>query len=560
LSSRYKLREKFDLLLITDEPIFWEGDYWHQTNEKLTRQMRALELKKADKEAVESKYKVVDYFRPLLPSKEDNVESLEKFYRIRIPHRPHLSVCDLATVLNNAGYHVRVVDNIFRFSNRLEQVRSLLEKKPLAVGISSTFLLTEKVVRKYVDTIREISPDAKIILGGPSIRKLQELHGYCDFSVFGDGEDAIIAILEVLHGNRSIDTIPNSAYRLYDGNVQYGPGGAKACRLGQTGKPYKAAKEKIPIADWKTVNRSFNNVFPIEFSRGCRNNCYYCSYDRGKTIRAIDEVRQELIANAELGITKYRVSDSDFNSGPGDYPLYPNEICKLMIDLDFDLQWSCYGRVDDMTDELADLMRQAGCFGIFFGLESGDEGILKKMNKGYNVKQAYEGIRIAKRHGLMCHGSFIIGYPGETIETFKNTLEFIVNAKPDTVNLGQFRVEKDTIVYAKKEFALEGLGMTWTHYTMDSQTADALVVEGNEMLLKNGIYLGTEYGYPTFMGLGQSIEDALRTMRDLDVVGQEDQVDQAEFQRSKDRLRDLIINKFPSYIEKDQQAWNKVLI
>jgi radical SAM superfamily enzyme len=212
-----------------------------------------------------------------------------------------------------------------------------------------------------------------------------------------------------------------------------------------------------------------------------------------------------------------------------------------------------------MTVELGELMKRAGCFAVFFGVESGDDEVLKKMNKGYTSRVAYDGIQIAKKHGLATHASFIVGYPGETRETFENTLELIIKARPDTVNLGQFRVEHDTIVYGKKEFQLEGIGMTWNHVTMDSQMADALVVEGNQRLLESGLCMGTECGYPTFMGLGQSLEEALQTMQDLDTMGMNDQYGSEEFESAKQRLRHLILHRFPSYIREDQQAWEKAL-
>jgi radical SAM superfamily enzyme YgiQ (UPF0313 family) len=553
------MKEKLDLVLLSDEPIAWEGDYWLRSEEKVNRQMRALGLTEADKEEVENKFGIKDYFRPLSNGDSIGKNSPEQLYRIRVPHRPHLSLCDLATVAIEAGYRVRVLDNIFRFPKRMDQVKNLLNREPMAVGISTTFLLTENLVRNYVDTIRnEASPVTKFILGGPSIRKLPQLHGYCDFSVFGDGEEALLAILEVLKDKRPIDKISNTAYTL-DGKLFYGNGAKTACRLGQTGKPYKASQIKIPVADWTTVNRSYNHVFPIEFSRGCRNNCFYCSYDRGKTIRDLHEVRQELLSNAELGIRKYRVGDSDFNNGPPGYPEYPNDVCKIMIDLNLGLEWSCFARVDDMTEELGGLMKRAGCFAVFFGVESGDDEILKKMNKGYTSKVANEGIQIAKRHGLATHASFIVGYPGETRETFENTLEFIIKAKPDTVNLGQFRVEHDTIVYSRNEFQLEGLGMQWQHVTMDSQMADALVIEGNQRLLENGICLGTECGYPTFMGLGQSVESALQIMQDLDTVGMHGNTDNNEFESARKRLRNTILKQFPAFVMEDQQAWKKAI-
>lgn len=549
--------DRLDLVLLTDEPIAWEGDYWFRSDQKLTQQMRALSITEAEKLAVEREFGIKDYFRPLPPASSGGKDSGEQLYRIRVPHRPHLSLCDLATVSQDAGYTVRVIDNIMRYPSRMEQVKLLLRDQPRAVGLSTTFLLTASLVRQYVDTIRELAPDSKIILGGPSIRKFKELHNYADYVVCGDGEDALLAILEVLHGKRSPETIPNSAYTLEDKSVRYGPGGTDACHCDQVGKPYKATKVKIPIANWRLVNRSFKNVFPIEFSRGCQKNCFYCSYDRGKTIRDLAGIKQELLTNAELGISRYRISDSNFTDGPPSYEHYPHDICKLMIDLKLNLQWSCYARVDDMTDELASLMGRAGCFGVFFGIESGDDGILRQMNKHHSVAEAYEGVKIAKKHGLFCHASFIVGYPGETRETFLKTLDFIEKANLDTVNLGQYRVEHDTIAYSKKKFKVQGQGMTWTHYTMDSKMADSLVVEGNERLLRNGICLGTECGFPVFMGLGLSHEESFQTMKDLDTVGLDYTRDESAFQSAASRLRTLILERFPMYIKEDQHVWDR---
>jgi hypothetical protein len=104
---------------------------------------------------------------------------------------------------------------------------------------------------------------------------------------------------------------------------------------------------------------------------------------------------------------------------------------------------------------------------------------------------------------------------------------------------------------------LEGLGMTWKHISMDSQMADALVVEGNQRLLDHGICLGTECGYPTFMGLGQSVNDALQTMQDLDTVGMDEKFGSKEFESAKKRLRNLILEQFPAYVREDQKAWER---
>ncbi|MFH1417795.1 MAG: radical SAM protein [Planctomycetota bacterium] len=552
------MSRSLDLVLLTDEPIDWEGDYWFRASKKIEREMRNLDLTNEDKDECCKRFGVREYFRPLPPSKDAaGGNRASQRYRIRVPHRPHLSLCDLATTAKAAGYEVRVVDNVLRFPARMEQVEALLRERPRAVGISTTFMLSAEIVRAYVDKIRPLAPDSKLILGGPTVRKAKELHDYADFAVFGDGEDPLLGILEVLHGDRSPDSVPHIAYLDDEGLLQYGPSAREAAHVGAIGKPYKARDAMIPVPDWRLVNRSFANVFSIEFSRGCKYNCYYCSYDRGKSIRNLEEVRRELIANAELGITKYRVSDSNFTDGPVKYKRYPHDVCQLMIDLDLGLQWSCYARVDDLSDELADLVRRAGCFGVFFGVESGSDKILKLMRKGHNRQDAVDGVSIAKRNGLRCHASFIVGYPGETEETFQETLDFIVETQPETVNLGQFRVEHDTPVYGVEAFELEGLGMSWTHKTMDSKTADELVVRGNQYVLDHGICLGTECSFPTFMGLGLTLAESQEMMQDMDLVGRDQFRHEERYQQAYHRLRRTLLETFPRAIAADQKAWER---
>jgi radical SAM superfamily enzyme YgiQ (UPF0313 family) len=542
------MTENIDLVLLTDEPIDWEGDYWMRSSEKVEREMSNLDLTENDKRASEDKHGVRDYFRPL--------KNGSGKYRIRVPHRPHLSLTDLATVARQRGYEVRVVDNLMRYPGRTEQFKQLMARKPRAVGISTTFLLTPNIVRHYAEKVREIDPDIPIILGGPTVRKSEELHGYADYAVFGDGEDPMLDILEVIEGKRTADSVPHIAYRDAQGKVLYGPSGQESGHVGIDGKAFKARDVHIPIPDWKLANRSYDNVFAIEFSRGCKYNCFYCSYDRGKNIRDLEEVKQELVGNAALGITKYRVSDSNFTDGPPRYKRYPHDVCQLMIDLDLGLKWSCYARVDDLSDELAELMQRAGCFGVFFGIESGSDRILKNMRKGHNVADAREGVAIAKRNGLRCHASFIVGYPGETLETYNETLEFIEQARPDTVNLGQFRVEHDTPVYGVKDFELQGQGMVWHHKTMNNEKADELVVEGNKRLLANGVCLGTECSFPTFMGLGMTMNESLQMMQDMDQVGQSENKGKPHFEEVKSRLRRVLLERFPAAIAKDQRMWD----
>lgn len=538
-----------DLLLITDEPQAWDGDYWKRNHEKDRLKMLALSITAEEREKAINEFGVSNYLVPLVG--EDGL------FQVRLPHRPHLGVCDIATVATEAGFSVRVLDNVLRFPERTEQMKTLLSSNPKAVGLSTTFILTPELVKKYVQKIRDLAPESKIILGGPTVRRCVETHSLGDFAVFGDGEDAIVPLLEAIDGKRLPRDIPFTCFKEADGTVCYNDSAQKAARLGIDGKAYKARDTTIPLADWRLLDRSLLNVFPIEFSRGCKYSCAYCSYDRGKYVRCIDSIREELIDNARLGITMYRLSDANFTDGPSSNPRFAHEVCQLMIDLDLGLKWSCYGRADNITEELIDLMKRAGCFAICFGIESGDDDILKKMYKSHDVEDSYRAIRICKQHGIYVHGSFVVGYPGETKETFEHTLEFIENSRPDTISMGQFRLVRNSLIWQLRDkYGLEGDAMVWRHDTMDSNEADSILIYGMTRLINNGIVMGHEFGFPVYMGLGISIQDSYQMMKDMHTIVKEAEYqDQSDFQAARMRLKDKFLNVFPRAIAAEQRCW-----
>ena len=435
----------------------------------------------------------------------------DQVFQVRLPHRPSLALCDLATVIDRAGYSVCILDNVRTLEWRYEQLKTVIqEKSPRVIGISTTFLLVSSYIKQLVQQLRELAPNAKIVVGGQTVREIPELHDCADFSVFGEGEVAMLAILKHLDGEREASSIPNIAFLDEEGQLQYGASVEPGIMVEMAGKPFRARMdEEIPDADWSLYGRNRDSVYSIEFSRGCKYNCFYCTYDRGMNLRSLDNIRKELIRNAEMGITKYRIADANFTDGPPKYRRYPHDICQLMIDLDLGLQWSCYSRVDDISDELADLMIRAGCFGVFFGIESGDDRILKLMRKGHDVTDSYQGVATAKKHGLFVHSNFLVGYPGETRESFGNTLDFIERARPDSITLGIFFLPLKAPVNGPqfRDYELEGSAMEWRHTTMDSDTAKQLVEEGTEYLVEQGLVFGNEFEFQGMMSVGFSADD-----------------------------------------------------
>jgi radical SAM superfamily enzyme YgiQ (UPF0313 family) len=537
---------RLDLLLLAEESLSFADDEFLRQRRKMVKVWPRFDA--GERAAAEAELRLTD---PDLWLRMRSGGHL-----LRTPHRPSLALCDLATVARDAGYEVAIVDNIARYSHRRGIIEDLVaDHQPRLIGLSSTFLLSEREVVEMVELIRELAPESKIVLGGPTVRRRTALHGLADYAVFGSGERAVVQLLRALDGDVDPAQIPGVAIRDPAGGVIYGTDARELARVGRTGEAYRTPDdERIPVPDWSLYPRSRDTVYAIEFSRGCKYNCFYCAYDRGKVIRPLAEIREELLRNAELGITRYRVGDSNFTDGPPRHPDYPLEVCKLMIELDLGLEWSCYSRVDDLDDELADHMRRAGCWGVFFGIESGDDRILKLMRKGHDLADAHEGLAVARRNGLFAHVNMIVGYPGETEESFRNSIDFVQRARPDSFALGQFYLVDKAPVRgrAMDAFALEGEGLEWRHETMDSGRAAALVATGIDELLDGGLELSNEMRIVEYMGWGMSLDQARLTSDALARCmrgGEGELADEARVQ-----LKELLCGVVPRWLAGDIRA------
>ncbi len=99
------------------------------------------------------------------------------------------------------------------------------------------------------------------------------------------------------------------------------------------------------------------------------------------------------------------------------------ELCQLIQEKKLDMTWTCNSRVDFVDQEMLHAMAKAGCMLIAWGIESANETVLKKAHKGYRLEQAGEALTWAKQAGIMNWGYFIIGLPGETVESIKQTIQ-----------------------------------------------------------------------------------------------------------------------------------------
>ena len=209
----------------------------------------------------------------------------------------------------------------------------------------------------------------------------------------------------------------------------------------------------------------------IVTSRGCPAGCKYCikhvTYQNSVRVRSAENIVEELEYLVKLGITNIHMY-ADLFTVNREHVL---GLCKLIIERGVKIRWTCNSRVDYVDEEMLRLMGQAGCWLISWGIESANEAILKRVRKGYKKEQEFRALRWSHAAGIKNWGYFIIGLPGETEETIRETIDY---AKQLPVDIALFHIAAP---YPGTPFFYEVVennwfrpGTKWEEVDMDQST------------------------------------------------------------------------------------------
>ncbi|UCC54958.1 MAG: radical SAM protein, partial [Anaerolineaceae bacterium] len=162
----------------------------------------------------------------------------------------------------------------------------------------------------------------------------------------------------------------------------------------------------------------------IVTSRGCPAGCTYCikhvSYQYTTRVRSPESIMEELWVLKNLGMNNIHMY-ADLFTVNRDQVM---GLCKLMVKEGIEIKWTCNSRVDYVDEEMLQMMSKAGCWLISWGIESGNESILRHARKGAYPDKAERALTWARRAGIKNWGYFIIGLPGETEATIRDTIDF----------------------------------------------------------------------------------------------------------------------------------------
>jgi len=190
-------------------------------------------------------------------------------------------------------------------------------------------------------------------------------------------------------------------------------------------------------------------VFSLMTSRGCFGRCIFC--DRGVfgnrvRLHSVDYVMRMIrTLRHRFGINEITFYDDnmvvDRRRMEG--------ICRRIVEEEKGLSWACSARADLVTADMLRAMRRAGCWQISYGIESGSDSILKKIQKGVTVEKIRKAVTLARRVGISVRGYFIVGSPGETRETLEETLRLILELGMDDILVEYMTPYPGTELYGK---------------------------------------------------------------------------------------------------------------
>ncbi len=380
------------------------------------------------------------------------------------------------------GYDPIIIQN-----HATGDLERLLQESPLAVCISSNFILMNDIKEMAVK-IKTMAPDVAVISGGMLVKKvmhagenltkgtlgfLSTFHEKVDaFVVEAKGEQSLVKLLNALENGDNLSNVPNLAYFDEKGRVTF------TARLEEEIHMDEAA------IDWHKIPKAYlRHTLPVNSSRGCYYRCRFCTYHwlfPKVHYRSLEVLRQELKAINRLGFVRHvRFTDDNFTAKAGRI----KAVLDMMIHEKFSFSWSSFARASALTPELVKLMKQSGCEFVDLGLESGSQTILDNMDKRLSRKQSLDAIRFLNDHGILSRGSFIIGYPGETRDTFFETIDFINESGLPYYQPYLFYYTANTLVHEERnELNLRGLGLAWAHETMDSVEASRLLMQMIELI------------------------------------------------------------------------------
>jgi len=312
---------------------------------------------------------------------------------------------------------VEIVD--CTFLSREEAVEKVRVSKPDVLGFYSMFSMKKNSLELAQLFRGECD---MMVVGGPlpTLDPKDYLETF-DVAVVGEGENTMVELVKCWENGGDFSQVAGIAYKS-NGEVKFSSPRGFVEDLDALPFPSRDLFDNEGYKKYYSKKCGYT-VTPLITSRGCPFSCDFCSrpvFGQSYRSRSAASIANEVESIASLGYDRAWFADDCFTLDQK--RLW--EVCDEMVKRQLDVGWECLSRVDTMNREVAEQMKRAGCVRVFFGIESGNDGVLALMNKQITVEQAKKAVFAAKSAGLQVGAFFIIGYPGESNGSVLDTVRF----------------------------------------------------------------------------------------------------------------------------------------
>ena len=323
-------------------------------------------------------------------------------------------------VSQNKDVDVKVIDTGVSTDKELSE---FLQDEYDIVGFSitsRTYIEAIKISRKF----RQIHPDVPIIFGGPHVSIMRQdilKDPVIDLAVYGEGELTLDEIINIIRKENSISNveilgkIEGLIFRNSDGVVVNPP------------RPLISDLDALPFpAHHLFPLERYEGKIPMITSRGCPYSCSFCASSQIWSRKWRPRSPKNIIDEIKYILNKFGTYPIDFHDDSFNIDLKRvDTLCDEFIKNNLKVPWGVRGvRADRINKDMANKMQRAGCTHLAIGVESANPEILKRIGKKETIEDIANGIKILRSAGIKVTGQFMIGNPGETLETVKESIEF----------------------------------------------------------------------------------------------------------------------------------------
>ncbi|MBT4522857.1 MAG: B12-binding domain-containing radical SAM protein [Halieaceae bacterium] len=414
---------------------------------------------------------------------------INPFYPLTEMPSPPLGLAYVAGAFAEAGAEVRVLDLVVEAYSELKLEQLLGDFNPNIVGITSV-TMTYNSACELLKIVKKLRPEITTLMGGPHVtfnaRASLRDHPELDMAVLGEGEATIAELCKSFSSGSNLASIAGLAYR-DDQGIRITETRASSLNVNSAPMP---ARHLLPMGRYKALGLAASMIT----SRGCPFKCVFCVGRKmsGAKVRYRDPISvvDEMEHLSREGFVQINIADDLFTAKKK----HCYAICDEIVRRGLTIPWTVFSRANTISAELLSRLKQAGCAHISFGFESGNEDILKTVQKRITTDQMLNAARLCAQAGIPSQASFISGLPGETEETLRQTAAFAdrINEIGTAVGFHILAPFPGTPVRDDaEELGLRILSTDWSRYTAneavietDGASAAMLEKDANELQIK----------------------------------------------------------------------------